>query len=485
MADRLALIIAADQYQDSAIPAAPHAEADAAAVSRALEALGFARDTQILLTGSGATRTAIGSRLRKLVKSPPEVESLFVYFAGHAFREGDDYLACFDSQTDDLAETSIALSSLLEAVGACKSQRLALFLDLRSALGDEPPSHKPLSAFFAKRAASACFVAAGEGEESHVSGTLKAGVWAHHLVEALTAKAPLAVEDEEKLTVASLQEHLLREVPRTLRATFREAPAQTPAVYAPKARLVLADLGQLIEVDPIAADPRLQPLHRAALRGETRAKVKSLSGYRKFHKLPTQANAHARKFVADLAAEDVKADVDQVYATVREVLGYKRRDVESSTDRGSGFVRTPDFEYSVGVDLTDDDPTTIVWRREVSNVRNPSVILGKAFQQVFGSVFDVLAFEFVRPFDLESWVDRIEEEMPKGVKLRCASDCSTCDVTVAGNATIIRLSHAGVEVQGQTKPGSGGLIDAFLRFQEVFAGRKDLDELPLLEEKKS
>src|SRR5262249_25395877 len=103
MADRLALIIAVDQYQDPTIPAAAHAGAAPAAVSRALEALGFNKEPQILLTGSGAPRTAVSSRLRKLVKSPPQVESLFVFFAGHAFREGkEDYLACFDSQADDL-----------------------------------------------------------------------------------------------------------------------------------------------------------------------------------------------------------------------------------------------------------------------------------------------------------------------------------------------------------------------------------------------
>src|SRR5262249_872193 len=162
----------------------------------ALEALGFNKETQILLTGSGATRTAVSSRLRKLVKSPPQVESLFVFFAGHAFREGkEDYLACFDSQADDLAETSISLKSLLDAAAVCSTQRLVFFLDVRSALGDRPLSHKTLSAFFAKRPGAACFVAAGEAEESHASGALKAGIWAHHLVEALTGKAPLAVED--------------------------------------------------------------------------------------------------------------------------------------------------------------------------------------------------------------------------------------------------------------------------------------------------
>src|SRR5262249_965724 len=163
-------------------------------------------------------------------------------------------------------------------------------------------------------------------------------------------------------------------------------------------------------------------LKRGALRTETTAKVKSLSGFRKHHKPPDRVNAASLKFVSDLAAEDVKGDVDAYYAAVREQMGYKRRDVEGSADRGSGFVRTPDFEYNITLEQVPDDPTSILWRREVSNIRTPEVVLGKPFQAVFGGLFDTLVFEFVKPFDLEGWVDRIEEEMPAGVKLRTASD---------------------------------------------------------------
>ncbi len=210
-------------------------------------------------------------------------------------------------------------------------------------------------------------------------------------------------------------------------------------------------------------------------------KVKSLSGYRKFHRLPDSVNAGSRKFVADLAAEDVKSDVDRTYLSLREQLGYKRRDVEGSADRGTGFVRTPDFEYSVGIDLVEGDPTTVVWRREVAGIRNPQVVLGNPFHQVFGEVFDTLVFEFARPFDLEAWVDLIEDAMPVGVKLRTASDCSSCDISVSGSMGIIRLFRDRVEIQGGKTPSSRGLVEAFLHFQDIFANRSDLEALPLLE----
>lgn len=486
MADRLAVVIAVETYQDAAIPAATFAESDAAAFAHALEGVGFARDRQLLLLGAQATRTVIESRLRKLARTPPAAEALYLFFAGHVFAEaGEGYLACFDTQMDDLSATGLPLRTLLDGLSAAGCERLALFLDARTSLAGDFPTTR-IEALVGDDAATAALLACAPGETSHVAGALRAGAWSHLLTEAFAGRAPRAVPDGRVLTAASLHSYLVEELPRTLRAAYREAPGQTPQLIAPAAgRFVLADVAHLVGQVPPTADPRLQPLKRGVLRGESRARVKSLSGYRKFHRLPDRVGPGARSFVAELAAEDVKQDVDSIYTAIRESLGYKRRDVEGSADRNSGFVRTPDFEYSVAVELSDDDPATVVWRREVAGIREPKVVLDRPFQRVFGELFDTLVFEFTRPFDLEAWVDRIEEEEPERVKLRCASDCSSCDVSVKGFLGVIRLFRDRVEVQGQGQgrqaPGSKGLVEAFLHFQDLFAGRKDLQALPLLE----
>jgi hypothetical protein len=350
---------------------------------------------------------------------------------------------------------------------------VTFLLDLRSGReGIEPPGN------------GVCLLSCAEGEVSHLSGSLKSSIWAHHILEALSGRAPRALENGHLLTARALQAYLVEELPRTLRGTFREAPPQTPTLLPmAEGRGLIADLRQVLEQLHPTSDPRLQPLKRGTLRSETRMKVKALGGFRKFHHLPDKVNASARKFVADIAHEDVKQDVDQIYTALRESLGYKRRDVEGSSDRSSGFVRTPDFEYSVSIELADDDLSTVVVRREVAGIRAPEVILGKPFQKVFGGIFDTLVFEFTQPFDLETWVDRLEEELPKGVKVRTSSDCSFCDVHVKGNACMIRLYRDHVEIQGQKTPGSKGLVEGFLNFQDLFSRRKDLQALPLLEAK--
>ncbi|MFQ3593714.1 MAG: hypothetical protein SNJ82_11105 [Gemmataceae bacterium] len=460
------LIIGIEHYGEGLVDA-PHTVSDAQQLARV-----WGNESLVLLD-TQATRTAILSRLRKLAKTPPE--HLRVWFGGLAFHEdGEEYLACSDTLPDDRAETALPLRELIAAIRQVKAQQTVLLLDPRGGVGQpfDPQvlSDTPLNVF----------VAHASGEKSHVSGGLKAGLFAHLVAEAFAGRAPLALEAGGALTTDSLLTHLQRELPRLLRATFREAPSQTPLYYGRP--LHLADVAEALPKEASVADPRLLPLKRGVLRGETRLRVRSLGGFRKFHRLPDRINEGSRRFVADLAAPDIQADVDQFYASIRELLGYKRRDVEGSADRGSGFVRTPDFEYSVSVDLAEDDPTVAVIRREVGGIQNPEVVLSGPFQQVFGDQFDTLVFEFLRPFDLEAWVDRIEEQMPEGVKLRCAPDASRVEITLPGVMGLVRLLRDRVEVQaaGPRGPTSRGLVDAFLAFQDRFHGRSDLQELPLL-----
>lgn len=471
MSEHQALVVGIEQHQDPAVPAAPCADADATRVARALEAIGF---TTTLLTGPQATRTAIDSRLRKLAASPAKL--LLVYWSGRALAEGSDtLLACHDTLADDRAETALPLRQLLQRLEAAHPDRLVLALDCRGTTWPREALH----AFLKKHSSAVGLISSSPGQDSHVSGSLKSSLWSHLLTELLAGRPAAALEADRYLTVPALQAHLEAELPRLLRTTFREAPPQDPVCLGSRDRLVLADLAGLVPADQPTADPRLQPLRRGLLRNETTSKIKSLAGYRKFHRLPDRVNASSRKFVSDLAADDIRQDVDSTYAAVRESLGYKRRDVEGSADRGTGFVRTPDFEYSISVDLAEDDPTTVVWRREVAGIQKPEVVLGPEFQQVFGQTFDTLVFEFARPFDLEAWVDRVEDDLPEGVKLRTSSDCSSCDVQVRGKGCLVRLFRDRIEILGQKGPGSKGLVEGFLSFQEVFGQREGVEMLPL------
>ena len=90
-------------------------------------------------------------------------------------------------------------------------------------------------------------LAVAQGQTPARKGRLKQGIWAHHLIEALSGQAPLALENGRLLTAGSLRDYLSEEVPRTLRKTFEDARTQTPTLYGkPGREFVVADVGRPI-----------------------------------------------------------------------------------------------------------------------------------------------------------------------------------------------------------------------------------------------
>jgi hypothetical protein len=473
MPPRLALVIGLETYADPDLPAVPHGEVGAGAFARALEGLGLSLERQIVLLGAQATRTALASKLRRLPKDLGPDEGVFLFYAGRVFSEGGrGFLTCHDTLADDPVATSLAFSEVVEALGATGSGRLVLFLDAHPAgLPDVTPHLDPDELGSLLGPQTAAFFSCAPGETPQASGLLKKGVWIHLVVEALTGNAPLALAGNGLLTAGSLARYLEQEVPRTLRKVLGDPDAQSPCSLGAGPGLVVADLTEVLAGRKRTPDPHMESLRRGTFRAETYGRVKALSGYRKHHHLPDRITASTRRFVAELAADDLEADLEAYYSALREYMGYKRRDLDLSLKEGTGRLGTPDFDYVVRVAQAEDDPAGVVWQREVGNIRTPEVIAGPGFQKVFGGIFDTLVFEFGQPFDVESWVDRVEDDAPEGVKVRCASDASSCEVTVPGFRGVLRLWPDRVEVQGPPgRSSTGPLVQTFLEFRGLFTG---------------
>jgi hypothetical protein len=179
------------------------------------------------------------------------------------------------------------------------------------------------------------------------------------------------------------------------------------------------------------------------------------------------------KWTYRLAADDLKASIEETYNALREQMGFKRKDLESTVgSEGEGFIRTPLFDFFISVSLDPDDPTAVIWRREVSQVSDPAVLRTDGFRQVFGNVLDTLQFDFEQPLDVEDLVDRIEDDPPAGVKVRVTSDGSACDVTVQGFAGRIHVERASLRVEGRSGLTPDSLVEQFFAFQARFGGKK-------------
>lgn len=474
MADRAALLIAVDIFFEAAAPVA-YAAGDVADLHRALPAAGYNPQKCFLVAGTRTTKAAIESHLARLSKLIGKADSLLVLFVSRAFsHKGRGYLVCADTILPDLTGTAIPFASLIAELNKTKCKEIAILLDLDplTLSGEMVPSgldEDELKRLFDDSATNVGLLACEPNERSYESGQLRHGIWRHHLIEAFTGKVRAGVNKDATLTAGALQTYLEEAVPRTLRRTYETTQVQSPRLFgAQNAAMIVADLTSLLGPSGELLDPGR--MRRVVFRSESVGRVKDLTGYRKSHSLPDRANEWARKYVNRIATADIKADLDSMFDRIREQFGYKRKDLDVSAERdGMGFIRTPEFEYTVSLAVNADNPAEITWRREVSRLAGSEFVRSTGFQEVFGSMFDRLVFEFAEPVDVAEFIDRIEDKPPEGVKVGLTSDAHSAEIVLTGFTGRITVTPEAVVIQGH--PGSStSLLEQFLVFLRKFGG---------------
>jgi hypothetical protein len=475
-----AVVIGVEASQEGVRPPVRHAAADATAFADALGGIGVRPDRRVLLVDGTATKTTIESRLRTFAATLTTDDTLALYFAGHAFAAREaNYLVTHDTQPDDLVATTIPLRTVADVIERSPCGRAVLFVDphrLPDAPGDF--DFDALKGVCGERLIA--IVSRGREEASHAADVLKHGVWAHLLLEAFGGKAAAAHDARYRITPRSLERYLAEELPRILRNVLDEPAEQTPMLFGPPATTwVLADLSPVFRARRDAAGLAGQHLERVSLRSETRTRVKDLAGFQKSHHVPDRVRPATLRFAAAAARDDLQADLDAVYAAVREHLHYRRKDVTlTPPTEGGGALRTPDFDYLVAVSLADDDPTVAVFRREVTHLRSADVLRRPAFQAAFGAAFQILSFDYAGPLDVEGLVDRLEDDPAPGVRVRCGADATWCEMDLAGFPATVRVERNRLEITGHRADGSNTLWAAFEAFRQVFNRARAPQALP-------
>lgn len=482
MAERAALLIAVETFFEAG-PPVPYAAADCAELLRALPAAGYDPTKCILVTGTRTTKTAIESHLRRLPKLIDKAESLLVLMVTRGFsHKGRGYLMCADTITPDLVETAIPVAEFIAALNKTKCKEVAVLLDVDplAVAGQMMPSGldaKELAILFDESPKCVGLLASEPGGRSFESAQLRRGIWRHHLLQAFTGKVRTGVGKNGMLTAAALHDYLTDAVPRTIRRSHNVDEEQTPTLFGePQAQMIVADLSQLLGSGGDLLDPGR--MKRVLFRAESIGKIKDLAGFRKSHTLPDRANDWARKYVNRIAAADIKADLDNTFDIIREQFGYKRKDLDVSAERdGLGFIRTPDFEYTVSLAVNPDEPTEVIWRREIGRLSGPEFVRSSGFQTTFGMMFDRLVFEFAVPVDVAEFVDRIEDDPPEGVKIGVASDANVAEITLTGFGGKVTVTPDAVTIEGRAgNPAT--LLEQFLTFLRKFTGLGEPKILP-------
>ncbi len=474
---KYAVLIAVENYQDSAISKVTFARRDAEEFSKALEMNGFEKSDQVILVDQQATKAVIESRVRKAIRQLQKEDVFFFYYAGHGFSKGArNFISSYDTLDSDWDGTSVSLSPLFGEMQASDSSRIALFLDccesgIKATPGmrgiyDNLKEHE-LEAFLNDAKHCVCFAACRSDESSYPSGSLKHGIWTFHLIEAFKGNASIALE-RGMLTANSLQNYLKVEVPRTIRQTYSGSQNQTPWMYgAMSGDFILADLRPIIEERRSHAGGSGY-VRKLSFSVQEQESLTRLSGWKKSHRVPDRYTDSTRSFASSCASKDLEEDLDSVFEGLKKAFAFARRDiVVSQPGDGTGTIITPYFNYSVHVELNADDLDEVIWTRTVDSIKAPEQISTDAFAEVFDDVFDTLEFSLPQWIKIEDFIDAVEAAKNPDVTLDYDRDATYCDIHISGANGKLRLSSNQLSLSFGVPTGTAKLIESFVATRKL------------------
>lgn len=471
----IALLIAVEQHAEPDFSPRQFAARDVRALSEALVPLGYASHDQIMLLDGQATKTIIESKFRRTLRSLAADDTLLVYIAAHGFAErGQSYLVCHDTQATDLAATSIPWSTLLKELRAADCERVLLFVDSCSsglgAMQNEVDvfGQDEFQEFVDDDGQRVCFLSCSPGETSWPALKLQHSAWTSQVIVAFAGQTPGALVNKELLTASSLQNFLETAVPRTLQKAFSEVRTQTPVCFAPRREFLLADVGAVRTARSAAGQPQAEDVLRVSLLAEQVASIRSLAGFKKTDKVPTVANSYAKSLVAELGSAPIEADVNEVRDALRKHFSFKRKDLDAATPGdGTGSILTPYFVYSITVTLNPANPAEIVWRRQITDIKEPEQVLSPAFASVFPKTFSTVEFKPPQPIDLPAFIDQLEDADDDRIKLQYDPAATWCRLSMPGLLGQFEVTPQRFALLQLNPTSPQALLEVFFRIQAM------------------
>lgn len=465
-------LIAVEAYQDVSIKPVRYAENDANGLRDALKLHGLDPTHTVLLLSAQATKTRIESEVRRVCKTVQEGDTLYFFYAGHGFSKNDkNYITCHDTVRKDLAPTSIELQSLLKEFAKSKCRNIILFLDschsgleidesMRSILSDL--SDDDFREFCRAAEHHQAFSACKPDEQSHSALYLKHGIWTYHVLEALNGHDKAALERGKFLTASSLQTYLSNSIPKS--PHLQSGDVQTPMAWGNKTReFIVADFTKIFADRDAAARIGLGQFKGISMQGRIIEFIKKLSGFKKHHRVPDVVNDGTRGFVRSVASDEIKQRVDELADALRVSFNYKRKELRIDT---AGLIETPDFVVEVEVDIDPDDPEKCIISTSVADIKNPAIIASNEFSKVFDGEFDRMCFSVSGRIDVESVIDKVEDD-PRGLEIDYPSSAQSCTITAPGIAPQIEVHSDQVIVRFRSTQSVQALLSEGQSFTKL------------------
>ncbi len=477
MSNKYAIIVAVEDYHEPTKLSKVHfALNDANGVKNALEKLGYEKDNIQILTNNLATKTSTFEAIKKISNYAQKGESILFYYAGHGFYvDGKNLISCVDTSLSSLQETCISLQDILAIFNKSKSSQIMLFLDCcHSGLEFDVKLRSPISTFstdelkyeYSNSEYLTGFAACKGSEKSNPDSENNHGTWSYFLIKALSGKANAKYYKKGLLFNDDLQNYLKKRTFDRVKLITTEKKTQTPIQFGKNTdKFIVADVSEILSQKIIKKSANSLKFEKITMLSEEEGSVVILPGFVKSrHKAPKEVSDYHENWIKKIAYDLIEEEINDIGNKIRNNLKLKRKQIQDTIiDEGVGTIVTTEFDYSVEVTQSGDDPGVYIITRSLQNFKNSQILDTEEFNEVFSELFDEIEFRTKQTINVEELIDKIEEIDDENIisVTYSVSDTSECTVLIPSISTDLFVSSNSVSIFSKQKQSPLQLISLF------------------------
>jgi hypothetical protein len=482
-----ALIVGIENYnQPKHFKKVKYIRKDAEEFSKALIGIGVHADDITMLLDNAATKTAIKKEVKNIAKKVLENDRIIFFFSGHgAYESKQNYLLPADCYNDDIEGTSVSINFILGTFNNSKSERNLLFLDCCHS-GFEPGDNtKEINKTFLadeliynarEEEYTLGFASCKSNQTSINHPQLQHSVWTHFLIKAFLGDAD-GIYEEGLLFSDRLQSYLNKNTKEFVKLNTLDKKDQVPMVFGNTTdRFIVADINPIFQERNRLKQTEALSFKNISIFSNEQDKIKNLPGFQKgFHKVPTSSGTSQNGFVQDISTSIIKNEISDLSQEIRENLKYRRTEIRVSEEKGVGTIETSDFDYIVTVEQSDTDPEEYIITRTLENFKNSEIVFNPAFNDIFSTYFDRLAFTLSKEINVTLLIDKIEELDSKTVKVNYnPANTKSCNIIIEGLQHTIKVTSQSVTISSPFQTSPRELIDSLKETQRAILSIPDL-----------
>lgn len=477
MSNKYAIIVAIEEYHHpTKLSKVHYALNDADGLKKALEKLGYEKDNIQILTNNLATKTSTFEAIKKIANYAQKEESILFYYAGHGFYvDGKNLISCVDTSLSSLKETCISLQDILGIFNKSKSSQIMLFLDCcHSGLEFDLKLRSPITSFsiddlkyeYSDSEYLTAFAACKGDEKSNPDSENKHGAWTYFLIKALSGEANSKYYKKGLLFSDDLQNYLKKRTFERVKLITTEKKTQTPIQFGKNTdKFIVADVSEILSQKIIKNSASSIKFEKITMLSEEKGSVISLPGFVKSkHKAPREISEYHENWIKKIAYDLIEEEINDVGDKIIKIIRFKKKQLRDTIiDEGGGTIVTTEFDYSVDVKQSEDDPGVYIITRSLQNFKNSQILDTEEFNNVFSDFFDELEFRTKQTIDVDELIDKIEEiddESIISVSYN-VSNTSKCKVLIPTHSTELLVTPNSVSILSNQKKSPVQLINLF------------------------